>query len=99
MKKALVLAASLVLASTSFAVSADDHQDNELKFAPAPQSSLENLCYLKAESTTANYHYKASLYGISRHTLERLEERLVCPNGKLLGKVENNWIKRNPQDA
>tara|TARA_B100000700_G_scaffold331722_1_gene467536 strand:- start:17090 stop:17377 length:288 start_codon:yes stop_codon:yes gene_type:complete len=82
----------------SFSMSSLAHEHEASKNSQVlelSKSSLENLCYLKAEDTMASYHYKASLYGLSRNDLKRTEQNYQCDSGKLLGNVVNRWSKRN----
>tara|TARA_B100002019_G_C21056649_1_gene491981 strand:- start:207 stop:497 length:291 start_codon:yes stop_codon:yes gene_type:complete len=92
----LLLATTALTMSLSASVMAHDHseQSNSYKLQ-APVSSMENLCYLKEQDTKTSYHYKASLYGLSRHDLQQAESSYVCQNGQVLGQIENRWRNRN----
>lgn len=64
--------------------------------AAVTQSGLDRLCYVKAEYAPVAYKAEASRYGVSQRELKRAERELTCKSGVLLGQVENNWVKRNP---
>lgn len=86
MRKTLI--ASVVAMSAMVSVSAH----------AVTETALERLCYVKAEDAPVAYNAEANRYGISKHTLRKLEKEVKC-DGVPLGEVENNWLKRNPQKS
>lgn len=92
----LLLATTALTMSLSASVMAHDHSEQSDSYQlKVPVSSMENLCYLKEQDTSASYHYKASIYGLSRHDLQKAESYYVCQNGQVLGQIESRWRNRN----
>jgi hypothetical protein len=62
---------------------------------PVTSTTLDRLCYVAAEDAPVAYNAEAKRYGVSKLQLRKLERSVKC-DGVPLGKVVNNWIKRNP---
>lgn len=78
MRKTFATLAAVMAVSMGLSVSAT---------SALPLDNLQTLCDYRATQTEAAYRQRASLYGLTRQQLNRLEQTHVCESGELLGEV------------
>ena len=91
MKTKLYMLIAIVVCSVSMISTADASSQFRI-----PQQTADVLCYLKAEDTNISYHLYAKKVGLSRQTLRKAEQKIMC-NDVLLGQVANQWLVRQQQ--
>lgn len=85
----------MLIAIVAFSASMFSTADASSRFRIA-QQTVDALCYLKAEDTSISYHLYAKKVGLSRHTLKKAEQKIMC-NDVLLGQVASQWLVRQQQ--